>query len=421
MRKWFSAALFLIFVLPPCSSGAGYVPGEIVVGMNPGAEFEAVGALNRRFGAGRILRLHHLNAAVIRFGGDEDLQGVIDAYAGHPDVGYAEPNFTAQAQAVFPNDPYFDLQWHLERIGMPYVWNDYRGSPDVVVSVVDSGVESSHPDLAGMLAGGYNFVHDNPFPEDDNGHGTYIAGIIGAETNNGLGIAGVSWGVTLMPVKSLDNLGSGAYSDVAAGIVFSADNGAHVINLSLGGENRSFLLEEAVNYANRMGCVVVAATGNADEGAVFYPAAYRNVIAVGASNENDLRCGSEDWGPGSGSNYGPEIDLAAPGNNILSTFPGGGFASGSGTSAAAAVVSGAAAVLLSANPALIPGEIRWLMNSTAEVQEGGWNEYTGHGRFDAARAVDNIDLPPRPGLPGRWPFLKQPGEFFRWLNPPVGQ
>jgi thermitase len=422
MKIWKTAVLvFMVFLLLPLSIvyGRGYVPGEIIVRHIPGAEASVLGALKRRFGADRIIYLPPLEASIIKIDRGADVKRAAEACSVMSGVEYAEPNYIAEALAVFPDDAYFHLQWYLERIGMPEAWELYRGSPDVIVGVVDSGVESTHPDLAGKFTAGYNFVHDSGDTYDDNGHGTYIAGIIGAEANNGLGIAGINWHVRIMPIKSLDMFGAGAYSDVAAGIIFAADNGADVINLSLGGEQYSRLLEEAVNYARGKGCLLVAASGNTNSEKVFYPAAYKNVIAVAASNENDDRCGEEEWGPESGSNYGPEIEIAAPGNNILSTFIGGGFASGSGTSAAAAVVSGAAAVIIAADPALSPDEIRWIINSTADNHEDGWNSETGHGILYASRALDNLDLIPDLGLPRRWPFHKPPGEFFRWVNPPV--
>lgn len=414
-----AALLFMLVLLPAHVYPADYVPGELIVRLGPEAGPGDLGALNRRFRADKVSLLRRLNAVVFRLGEYEDVLAAAEAYREHPDVKYAEPNFIAYAHAVFPDDPLFEDQWYLDRIGMPGVWTAYRGSPDIIVSVVDTGAESSHPDLAGRLVAGYNFVHDNLDTGDDNGHGTYIAGIIGAEADNGFGIAGINWDVSLMPVKSLDMFGAGAYSDVAAGIIFSADNGAAVINLSLGGKSPSFVLEEAVRYARDRGCVLVASTGNSNEGVVFYPAAYRGVIAVGASNEYDERASEEDWGAGSGSNYGPEIDLLAPGTAILSTFPGGGFAFGSGTSASAAVVSGVSAILLQANPDLRPGQVRWIINSTAENPGGEWDRFSGHGLLNAAAAVDASDIPPGPDMPDRWPFMKPPRDFFRWANPPV--
>ncbi len=408
--------LIVLFLFSFCSNGeSARVPGEIVVGLRQEAELNTLSGLNARFGAGKVSRIKALNAVVLRIETDE-IDRVLDDYNKIVEVRYAEPNFIAFAQGVIPDDPYFDQQWYMDRINMPSAWTVSTGSAEIIVGVLDSGIRASHPELAGRVTEGYNFVHGNRDASDDNGHGTFIAGLIGARTNNGFGIAGINWDVSLMPVKVLDRFGAGAYSDVAAGMIFASDMGADVINLSLVGRNPSRLLEDAVNYASRAGSVIVASTGNSNRDSIYFPAAYRHVIAVGAANESDARCDESDWGPGSGSNYGPEIDLIAPGNNIISTSLTGGFAYGSGTSASTALVTGVAALLLSENTALLPGEIRWIINSSAYAPEDDWNPETGSGRLDAGRAFKVIALPLEPFPARRWPFFKPPGDFFRRIG-----
>jgi subtilisin family serine protease len=220
---------------------------------------------------------------------------------------------------------------------------------------------------------------------DDYGHGTHVAGIAGAATNNGVGIAGIAWGAQVMPVKVLDQYGNGWYSDIAAGIIYAADNGASVINLSLGGESDSQTLRAAVDYARNRGAVVVAATGNTG-GAVLYPAAYEPVLAVAATDANDQRA--------SFSNYGPQVDLSAPGEGIYSTWCrpdpvsslclGNYYFTKSGTSMAVPHVAGVAALVRSRWPDLSASAvISTLLETAQDVDEVGFDPFTGWGRVNA--------------------------------------
>ena len=223
---------------------------------------------------------------------------------------------------------------------------------------------------------------------DDFGHGTHVAGIAAAATNNGIGIAGVSWGARVMPVKVLDQYGNGWYSDIADGIVYAADNGAKIINLSLGGAAASQTLCQAAAYAQQKGALLVAATGNAGA-AVLYPAACDGVLAVAATDRSDQRA--------SFSNYGPEVDLAAPGVDIYSTWPWlDGYFTKSGTSMAAPHVSGVAALVWSRWPEWDNIEVsRRIMETAVDVDVSGWDPYTGWGRLDAAAALASNGDPAR--------------------------
>ena len=215
---------------------------------------------------------------------------------------------------------------------------------------------------------------------DDFGHGTHVAGIAAAATNNGIGIAGISWGARVMPVKVLDQYGNGWYSDIADGIVYAADNGAKIINLSLGGAAASQTLCQAAAYAQQKGALLVAAAGNAGA-AVLYPAACDGVLAVAATDRSDQRA--------SFSNYGPEVDLAAPGVDIYSTWPWlDGYFTKSGTSMAAPHVSGVAALVWSRWPEWTNMAVSRRITETAvDVDAAGWDPYTGWGRLDAAAAL----------------------------------
>ena len=233
-----------------------------------------------------------------------------------PAVEYAELDYLISA-AIIPSDPRWENQWAPAKIGAPAAWEITTGSEEIVIAVLDTGVKLDHPDLAATVwtnpgevpansldddqngkvddVHGWHFYHQCsgseclPFEDDDlrddNGHGTHVAGIAAAETDNQVGIAGISWGAQLMPVKVLDEYGDGWYSDVIAGIVYATDNGADVVNLSLGGEESSQALQEAVDYSHAQGVLLIAATGNTG-GTVLYPAACDHVLGVGATDVN---------------------------------------------------------------------------------------------------------------------------------------
>lgn len=290
-----------------------------------------------------------------------------------------EPDHWAQAADTFPNDPGFVNQYALTSIRAPQGWDLSTGSSSITIAILDSGVDLGHVDLAGKLVGGYDFVNTDFIPQDDYGHGTHVAGIAAASGNNGAGIAGVSWGARIMPLKVLNSSGGGSYSNVAAGIVWAVDHGAQVINLSLGGASPSLVLQNAVIYAYNHNVLMAASAGNTGSAFVLYPARYPQVMAVGASNMSNQ--------PASFSNYGAEVDIAAPGENIYSLWLGG-YLIQSGTSMSAPHVSGLAAVLLGyVNSA---DSVRSIIESTAlDIGPAGWDLYSGAGliQMDAALAL----------------------------------
>ncbi|GIW08639.1 MAG: hypothetical protein KatS3mg060_3444 [Dehalococcoidia bacterium] len=302
--------------------------------------------------------------------------------------GSPTPSATVPAGAVVtPNDPAFVQQYGLQRIRGPQGWALSTGREDVIIAVVDTGVDLSHPDLAGKIVGGWDFVNDDPIAQDDQGHGTHVAGIAAGIANNALGIAGVAWGARVMPIKVLDAGGSGYTSDVAAGIIWAADHGAKVINLSLGGAGRSVTLETAVNYAVAKGALVVAAAGNGGNSVPNYPGAYPAAIAVAATDSSNARA--------SFSTYGSFVDIAAPGVSIYATVPtgscdlchGSGYAALSGTSMATPHVAGVAAVLAGLPEYSTPAHIRSAIEGAAlDLGAPGRDDFYGFGlvQLDAA-------------------------------------
>jgi len=364
-----------------------FAPDEVLVRFRPRATRTAKDQCLQQAGASIESEIAELSVLVLKVPED----GVAEAMARLslcPGIRLVEPNYLVHIADTIPSDTSWGLQYGLVNIRAPQGWDYSTGSTAVTIAIVDTGVDPGHPDLAAKIVPGYDIVNDDGDPRDDNGHGTHVAGVAAALANNGAGIAGVSWGARIMPLKVLNAAGDGTYDDVAAGIIWAADQGAQVINLSLGGAKASTVLEAAVEYANAKGAVLVAAAGNRGAGFVLYPARLPHVIAVAATDANNSRA--------SFSNYGPEVALAAPGVSIYSTAPGGSYSPLSGTSLATAFVSGLAAILRG-----IPGigsadVIAWEMESTAlDLGPAGVDAFYGYGLIQMDRAI-LAALPPAP-------------------------
>lgn len=278
------------------------------------------------------------------------------------EIGVSEPNFVIGVFAT-PNDPRYSEQWGMNKISAPQAWDSATGDTNTVVAVIDSGIDSTHPDLSINTISGRNFLNDNV--SDDLGHGTHVAGIIGAVGNNGVGVAGVNWGVSLMPLRVCFATNAPAPNNngcetlaLSSAVIYAVDNGADVINMSIGGQSGCSAVSQlhiAIQYALARGVVVVVAAGNnGGDASSISPASCEGVITVGAIDENDRR---SVWASGSASNYGSIVDIAAPGTSVLSTMTNGGYKNANGTSMAAPHVAGAAALLLSVNPSLSPQQV----------------------------------------------------------------
>jgi len=332
-----------------------------------------------------------------------------------PRVDVVEPLVAVHADFV-PNDPRYAEQWNFKQIHMEQAWNQAQGK-GVTVAVIDTGIAYEDygefrqvPDLKGSsFAKGYNFVADTAHPDDDNGHGTHVAGTIAQATNNGEGVAGIAFAATLMPIKVLNADGAGNSADIADAIHWAVDHGAQVINMSLGGGAPSKIMARAVAYARKKGAVVVCAAGNMGRGVVEYPAAYPGAVAVSAVGRGGALAPY--------SSYGPQIALAAPGGD-KSQGPAGGilqqtidpsdpakavYAYLQGTSMAAPHVAGAAALLFSAG-AKTPAEVEQALFAGAEqAGKRGWNDRLGYGVLDVAASLqalaDHAKPGPRPEMP----------------------
>jgi len=357
-------------------STAASVRNELLVRLRPSTQ-AAAGATLRAAGAVTQHEISALGVVVVRTPPGRS-EAVAERLRRSGHFEFVEPNYLAHIDSL-PNDPLYAQQWGMAVVEAPAAWDATRGD-GVTIAVVDSGVDASHPDLSGRVIAGFNAITDSADTTDDDGHGTNIAGIAAAVGFNALGVIGVAPAAHIMPVKVVNATGTATYADVAQGIVYATDHGAQVINLSLGGEMPSTTLSAAVTYAAGRGVVLVAAAGNLGTSSVTYPAAYPDVIAVGASDAQD--------GPASFSNHGAWLGLLAPGVSIMTTSRGGLYGELSGTSPAAPFVAGAAALLLAANPFLQPPQVTSILELTSkDVGAPGFDAYCGWGRLDVGRAV----------------------------------
>ncbi|MBC8449193.1 MAG: peptidase S8, partial [Chloroflexi bacterium] len=382
-------------LLPPMDpSPRAYLPGRILVKFSTQAQLGGQSVMDD-MGLQTLDHLQALDVHVLSVTPGTELDAAA-RLAAHPAVAYAEPDYLVYALTT-PNDPYYSgYQWNLAHINADEAWDTTTGSSDITIAIVDTGVDLVHPDLADKTVAGYDFVNGDSDASDDHGHGTHVASIAAATSNNGRGLAGVSWGARIMPVKVLGADGGGLVSSVANGICWAADHGADVLNLSLGGPAAA-TLQSAVDYAYNAGVLVVAAAGNNyEEGnPPIYPAACDHVLAVAATNNLD--------GHASYSSSGSYVDVAAPGGDpsgsgdsdpthwIIGAYWRGkacDYAWSAGTSQAAPHVAGLAALLLSVDGDLTHDELEASIRDTAvDVGTPGWDEFSGDGRIDAQAAL----------------------------------
>lgn len=354
--------------------------------------------------------------------GRKSVEEMIRIFKSLPEVAHAEPNLIFHATEVVPNDTYYPEMWNLKKIEMEKAWGLTKGSNDVVVAVVDTGVDYGHEDFVGRtFIDGYDFVtcewissfsgrcidgytrERDTDPMDDAGHGTHVAGTIGAVTNNSLGVSGINWNVRIMPIKVLNHGGDGMETDIVDGIKYATDHGADIINLSLAGNylcDSESLYQEAINYALNAGVTVIAAAGNDNKDVAEYiPANCPGVIAVAATGPNDERA--------SYSNYGELIDLAAPGGSgcdstALKCIRSTGFnkndpsvlhhyyAFKQGTSMACPHVVGVAALMKAVNHNLRPDEIEALLKNNTDSFVNPPDQPIGTGRLNAFKVLSAI-------------------------------
>lgn len=405
------AALSLFAATPPAA--ADVVPGEILIGLNPGraglaTTAAAIDSLGTQAG-----QLPQLGAVRLKLRAGLSIAAAIQQLQGRPGVRYAEPNHVLHA-LTDPNDDYYSTDQYAPQLTQANLaWDLWTPTATTVIAIVDTGIDNTHPDLknkifrdASGIVGYSALTGARDDAKDGNGHGTHCSGIAAAEINNTTGIAGIAgWNpaipnsnsfIKLMPVKVLDANGDGTDATVADGVVWAADHGARVISLSLGGTGTSTPLSDAMQYAWNKGCVIAAAAGNESTSTLSYPAAYPHVIAVAATNSSDTLT--------SYSNYGSWVNVAAPGSHIFSTTPtyttpenlSLNYDYLSGTSMATPHVAGEAALLFSMAPALTNVQVRSIILTSVDpyTPYSGRTIASGGGRINIYKAVSAIAPPP---------------------------
>ncbi len=370
------------------------VPGQFVVKFKAKTGNASRQADINSLGAIVVQDLSHLDMQVLEFAAarnNPSVEGKLAALAAlknNPNIEFAEPNYIYTVNYT-PNDTSLGSQWAWNKIQAPQAWDVTQGSASTVIAVVDTGIQLNHPDLDAKIVAGYDYVDNDTNATDGNGHGTHVAGTSAAETNNSTGGAGTCPNCKLMPVRVLDNAGSGTLANVANGITFAANNGAKVINLSLGGGG-STALQNAVDYAWGKGSFLACAAGNSNTSSTSsaYPGAYSNCFAVASTTSTDVRS--------SFSNYGSWVEVAAPGSSIYSTWINSGYNTINGTSMASPHVAGLAGLLSSQG--LSNSQIRDRLCTTADKISGTGSTWTC-GRINAYKAVSGTVTPPPPPPP----------------------
>jgi serine protease len=387
--------------------------GEIIVKFENDITEDYRNMIIREYGCSVVDRCLFSNVQLVQIPESLTAAETVDIFQKEEAVDYAELNYYARI-ALIPDDTFYPYQWNLNNeisggIGTEEAWDIQIGDPNVIVAVLDTGVAHEDfetykqaPDLAGTsFVAGYDFVNNDSHANDDQGHGTHVTGTIAQSTNNSMGAAGVAFGCSIMPVKVISRLGTGSHFDIARGIYFATNNGAKVINMSLGGEGDSVTLRDAVGYAYSQGVTVVCAAGNEflEGNPTAYPAAYDDYcVAVGATRYDETRAYY--------SNTGSYLDVVAPGGDILMDQNGDGYPDGilqqtfgmdpnafaywffQGTSMAAPHVSGAAALLIS-NGVTDPDKVREVIEKTAkDIGFRGWDEEYGWGLINVWAALN---------------------------------
>lgn len=416
MKKYLNSFLAITFtavVASSCSSTEDLVSPQLAQPVSTGNEFNAFGQSTKRFvvsfkenisdeqikqleiesKAKFVKILPEIGIAVAEKSEDTDSQEIENSIKAQSNVSDYEPVNLVKLEKIQgskANDPELKKQYHLDMINMNKAWSVTTGNNKVKIAIIDSGIDLNHPDLKSKIITGMNIVDPSKKPMDDNGHGTHVAGIAAAATDNRIGVAGIAPDCQLMPIKVLKN-GRGTDIDIAEGIIWAAKKGADVANLSIGLYTKSTALERAVKYGLSKNMVIVSSAGNDSKSSkIHLPSMIKGVIEVSATNQRDKLA--------SFSNYAQQISVAAPGDKIYSTMPtytveltseaGKTYGVLSGTSMASPIVAGLAALIKSEDKSMSPKEVKELIEKTSsDLGKKGYDEYYGYGRIDAYEAL----------------------------------
>jgi hypothetical protein len=373
----FSHAATVVTVPAPVGKTfLGYAKGRLLIAPRAGLSDVEFDKVLKSINGKALGKVKKLNLSVVSLPSGVDEIATMNKLKNNRKLKYVELDMAIRPSGSV-SDPAFGSSWALPKIGVPSAWDNANGS-GIVVAVLDTGVDGTHPDLATNMVAGWNFYDNNSNTADVYGHGTMVAGTVAAVANDGIGSAGVAWGAKIMPVRISAPDGTAYWSTVAQGIDWAADNGARVVNVSYNGVSGSATVQSAADYMRSKGGVVVVAAGNS--GAFDGTAASDSLLSISATDANDALT--------SFSSYGAYVDLAAPGVNIYTTARGGGYANASGTSFSSPVVAGTVALMLAANGKLAPANVDSILKSTAlDLGTAGYDQSYGYGRVNAAAAV----------------------------------
>jgi len=395
----------LLLALSPAQAQQRYMAGEILVRYAPGVSENQIAEINGLHGTHILEVIPELGIYRLSIPDDTTVSVMIDEITHDPRCEDAEPNYIGEGGDFFPNDSSFDKQWHLHNTGQfggtedadidaVEGWQITRGDESITVAVLDSGIDFDNPEFAGRLLPGFDFVNEDPDPQFDEPHGVWVTGVLAANADNSISVSGVDHFAQILPVKVLDAENRGTLSDLVQGLVFSANEGASVISMSLIGYGQSSFLENGLQFARDSGAILIACAGNGGIGDadVSGPGVSPLTISVGATTESDERA--------SFSGTGSALDVVAPGSFIWTVNDRGRSATWfSGCSAATPIVAGIATLLLSVDPTLSHSDIREILTTTAEDQVGpsgedtpGRDNFYGHGRVNLFNALSAVGM-----------------------------
>ncbi|MGD2062226.1 MAG: S8 family serine peptidase [Nitrospirota bacterium] len=354
----------------------GWAQGRILVRPSAGLSEEALAEILANRGGRSISHNQRIGLHIVAVPPEAEW-AIAKALSKSPLIDFAEPDMLVEPSEILPDDPKFPNEWHLPKIQAPTAWETSTGG-GITVAILDTGVDPDHPELVNRLVPGWNSASLSDDSTPVHGHGTWVAGVVAAETNNGVGVASIAYGAHLMPIRVTNSSdGYAYYSDIARAVTWAADQGAQVANISYD-VTSSAAISSAAQYMRSKGGVVVVAAGNSGGNPGYGDNPY--MISVSATTSGDAKA---SW-----SSYGDYVDVSAPGAKILSTSDGGGYSTVSGTSFASPTTAGVVALIMGANGALAPSDVESILESTADdLGSTGWDPSFGFGRVNAAAAV----------------------------------